>query len=132
MARMHRLTLACPLALIPSANQFALVTGDNPADVATFQDAHWRDSEGNAYAVISNLVSAAYVSAATAPLSLPEHAPDADLAAAQAVQAGMVLCSAEAPVAAAPGVLTAMLTRKIVGTDQGDIMLMGLEHIGAV
>jgi hypothetical protein len=51
----QRLTLAVPEALIPQANQLALIAGESANDVNTFTDAKWTDESGNLYAVCSTI-----------------------------------------------------------------------------
>ena len=52
---MIRITLACPVDLIPDANQLMAALGDHPDDVLTFTAADYQDAEGNRYAVASML-----------------------------------------------------------------------------
>jgi hypothetical protein len=51
----HRLTLAVPEALMPEANQLALIAGESLDDVNTFTKADWVDDAGNLYTVCSTI-----------------------------------------------------------------------------
>ena len=52
----HRMTLVVPQALIPQANQLALIAGESPYDDQTFAAANWQDADGNLYAVCSTVI----------------------------------------------------------------------------
>lgn len=76
----HRLTLAVPEQLIPQANQLALIMGESAADVNTFTQASYEDTDGNKYAVCSFVSKPVVLGALSAglPETLPTHAEEAD------------------------------------------------------
>lgn len=82
----HRMTLAVPEALMPQANQLALIAGESPDDVNTFAAANWQDADGNLYAVCSTVIKPVVLGMFGINLSnitLPTHAVNADVVAAQ-------------------------------------------------
>jgi len=85
----YRATIVCPEALIPDANQLALVIGESAADDQTFGTPRCEDASGNLYAVSSAVVAGDFESNATTSLEAPAHAPDADLTAAERAQAAL-------------------------------------------
>lgn len=82
---MMRVTIACPEAMIPDANQLAVCLGYGPEDALTYGLPIWLDAAGARYAVASAIVSDAFPGAATSPLTEP--AWGADMAAAARAQA---------------------------------------------
>lgn len=52
----HRMSLAVPQALMPQANQLALIAGESPYDNQTFTQANWQDEHSNLYAVCSTVI----------------------------------------------------------------------------
>lgn len=83
----HRVTIAVPEAHMSDGNQLALALGESAADDQTFKTANWQDAEGNVYAVCSTVAKPVFSEMAGQPLVAPDHAPDADLAAATRAQA---------------------------------------------
>ena len=82
----HRMSLAVPQALIPQANNLALITGLSAADINTFTTANWQDKDGNLYAVCSTVIKPVVLGLFGISLSnitLPAHAINADITAAQ-------------------------------------------------
>ena len=82
----HRMSLAVPQALIPQANNLALITGLSAADINTFTSANWKDIEGNLYAVCSAAIKPVVLGMYGVKLStieLPLHALEANVEAAQ-------------------------------------------------
>jgi hypothetical protein len=82
----HRMSLAVPQALIPQANQLALIVGESEHDDKTFTTANWQDKDGNLYAVCSTVIKPVVLGLFGISLSnitLPAHAVNADVAAAQ-------------------------------------------------
>jgi len=82
----HRMSLAVPQALIPQANNLALITGLSAADINTFTAANWQDKDGNLYAVCSTVIKPVVLGLFGINLSnitLPAHATNADVTAAQ-------------------------------------------------
>lgn len=67
-----RVTIACPEALIPDAQDLAMVLGYGPADAMTYNTASWQDAAGNLYAVASTMIFGAFVEKATTALQRPE------------------------------------------------------------
>lgn len=90
-----RITIACPEALVPDANQFARALGQSAADGETFGPADWCDAAGNAYALASGVFSDGFPAAAQAPLVAPPWG--ADLTAAARAQAALAIGAAAAP-----------------------------------
>lgn len=82
----HRMTLAVPQALISKANQLALIVGVSEHDDKTFSNANWQDKDGNLYAVCSTVIKPVVLSmfgVSLADITLPAHAVNADVVAAQ-------------------------------------------------
>ena len=82
----HRMTLAVPQALMPQANQLALIVGVSEHDDKTFTTANWQDKDGNLYAVCSTVIKPVVLGLFGVSLSnitLPTHAINADVTAAQ-------------------------------------------------
>ncbi|GAA6201050.1 hypothetical protein [Aquicoccus sp. SU-CL01552] len=98
-----RVTIICPEAMVADANQLALVLGESAGDDRTFRAAGYEDAGGNRYAVASSLVKPVFFTAAGSPLTAPDHAPEADLAAASRAQSAVAILDPAAPVQAAPG-----------------------------
>lgn len=86
-AYLHRVTIACPEALLAEGNALALVLGESAHDVSTFREVSHVDAQGERYSVISTVTKPIFLTAAASPLVAPEHAPDADLALAGQAQA---------------------------------------------
>ena len=105
----RRVTIVCSEALIPDANQLALVIGESAADDQTFGPAKWQDASGNLYAVSSTVATGSFESKATTTLEAPDHAPDADLTAAGRAQAAMYIYGAHGTDGAATGRLWALV-----------------------
>jgi hypothetical protein len=97
-----RVTIACPIALIPDANQLALCLGLGQGDGMTYGAPIWQDARGNLYAVASAIVPAGFAQAASATLAAP--AWGADLEAAARAQSAIAI-----GLPAAPGRLAASL-----------------------
>lgn len=82
----HRMSLAVPQALMPQANQLALIVGVSEYDDNTFTSANWKDTEGNLYAVCSTVIKPVVLGLfgiSLTDITLPAHASNADVAAAQ-------------------------------------------------
>lgn len=82
----HRMSLAVPQALMAQANQLALIVGVSEHDDKTFTAANWQDKDGNLYAVCSTVIKPVVLGLFGVNLSnitLPAHAINADVAAAQ-------------------------------------------------
>tara|TARA_R110000751_G_scaffold148812_4_gene253625 strand:+ start:102 stop:497 length:396 start_codon:yes stop_codon:yes gene_type:complete len=80
----HRMTLVVPEQLMPQANQLALIAGESLADVNTFAQANWEDTDGNLYAVCSAVIKPIVLSLLDTSLSdSPLQAEGADLVLAQ-------------------------------------------------
>ena len=82
----HRMSLAVPQALIPQANQLALIVGESEHDDKTFTTANWQDKDGNLYAACSTVIKPVVLGLFGINLSnitLPAHAINADVTAAQ-------------------------------------------------
>lgn len=80
----HRITLAVPASLIEPANHLACIMGESAADIHTFQQASWQDTQGSLFAVASTVVKPVFLGAATGILpESPDHAVDADRTLAQ-------------------------------------------------
>lgn len=103
-----RVTIICPEAMMGDANALALVLGESAGDDRTFRAAGYEDAMGNRYAVASSLVKPAFFTAAGSPLTVPDHAPGADLAAASRAQSAVVIFDPVAPVQATPDRLLAI------------------------
>ena len=82
----HRMSLAVPQALMPQANNLALITGLSAADINTFTTANWQDKDGNLYAVCSTVIKPVVLGLfgiSLTDITLPAHAVNADITAAQ-------------------------------------------------
>lgn len=82
----HRMSLAVPQALMPQANNLALIVGLSAADINTFTAANWQDKDGNLYAVCSTAIKPVVLGLFginLADITLPAHAINADVTAAQ-------------------------------------------------
>ena len=83
----QRMSLAVPQALMPQANQLALIVGVSEYDDKTFTAANWQDKDGNLYAVCSTVIKPVVLGLfgiSLADITLPDHAINADVAVAQA------------------------------------------------
>lgn len=87
-----RITVACPEALTPDANQLAMALGFGYDDAKTYGKPTWQDADGNLYAAASFVASDAWVVAAQSPLVRPEWDAEEliDLVAASRAQAALV------------------------------------------
>ena len=82
----HRMSLAVPQALMPQANQLALIVGESEHDNETFTVANWQDKDGNLYAVCSTVIKPVVLGLfgiSLADITLPAHASNADITAAE-------------------------------------------------
>ena len=82
----HRMSLAVPQALMPQANQLALIVGTSEHDDKTFTLANWQDKDGHLYAVCSTAIKPVVLSMfgiSLTDITLPAHAINADITAAQ-------------------------------------------------
>lgn len=82
----HRMSLAVPQALMPQANQLALIVGESEHDDKTFITANWQDKDGNLYAVCSTVIKPVVLGlfgVSLTDITLPDHAINADVAVAQ-------------------------------------------------
>ena len=82
----HRMSLAVPQALIEKANQLALIVGESEHDDKTFTSTNWQDKDGNLYAVCSTVIKPVVLGLfgiSLADITLPAHASNADVTAAQ-------------------------------------------------
>lgn len=82
----HRMSLAVPQALMPQANQLALIVGESEHDDKTFTTANWQDKDGNLYAVCSTVIKPVvlgFFGINLTDITLPTHAVNADVEAAQ-------------------------------------------------
>ena len=103
-----RITVSCPQALIPQANQLAMCLAFSEADSRTYGALNWQDANGNTYAAASFLAPPEWITAAQSPLVRPDWDTDQiiDMDAAAEAQAALVF-STEA-IAASPNALTAI------------------------
>ncbi len=123
-----RITIACPEHLTAPANQFALCVGNTSADVHTFGDAMWEDERGARYALVSLLAEPQFAEVAAQPLRAPDHADDADIAAASVAQAALRIWSPLSP-GSFPS-LAADCLIAITGLDAGfAVPLLGLSPV---
>lgn len=106
-----RVTIVCPEALIPDANQLAMVYGYGPADAQTFGAATWQDTAGNLYAVASTVARDTFPATASAAPVRPAWDADSmiDMAAAKAAWGALVVYDPEAPVQADPARILAVI-----------------------
>lgn len=82
----HRMSLAVPQTLMPQANQLALIVGVSKYDDKTFTSANWQDKDGNLYAVCSTVIKPVVLGLfgiSLTDITLPNHASNADVVAAQ-------------------------------------------------
>ena len=82
----HRMSLAVPQALMPQANQLALIVGVSEYDNETFTTANWQDKDGNLYAVCSTVIKSVVLGLfgiSLTNITLPAHAINADVTAAK-------------------------------------------------
>lgn len=82
----HHMSLAVPQALMPQANQLALIVGESSDDDKTFSNANYQDANGNLYAVCSTVIKPVVLGLFGIILSnitLPAHASNADVVVAQ-------------------------------------------------
>ena len=82
----HRMSLAVPQALMAQTNQLALIVGESEHDDKTFTHANWQDADGNLYAVCSTVIKPVVLGLfgiSLADITLPTHASNADVVAAQ-------------------------------------------------
>lgn len=82
----HRMSLAVPQTLMAKANQLALIVGVSEHDDKTFTTANWQDKDGNLYAVCSTVIKPVVLGLfgiSLADITLPAHAINADITAAQ-------------------------------------------------
>lgn len=80
----HRMSLAVPQALMPQANQLALIVGVSEHDDKTFTHANWQDKDGNLYAVCSTVIKPIVLLLADVSLAdSPLQTKGADLSLAQ-------------------------------------------------
>lgn len=115
---MITVTIACPEAMIPQANQLARCIGEGPADDKTFALALWQDAEGNRYAVASGPASETFPETATSPLVAPSWG--CDLALASVAQAAIRIGAVADPAHIAA----------VIGDDpHAAIAAMGLEPV---
>ena len=103
-----RITVSCPQALIPQANQLAMCLAFSEDDSRTYGPPNWQDIGGNLYAAASFLARSEWITAAQSPLVRPDWdtAEIIDMDAAADAQAALVF-STEA-IAASPNALTAI------------------------
>lgn len=90
----HRMSLAVPQALMAKANQLALIVGVSSDDDKTFTAANWQDGDGNLYAVCSTVIKPVVLGLFGISLSnitLPAHASNADVVAAQSALDNVVM-----------------------------------------
>lgn len=82
----NRMSLAVPQALIDKVNQLALIVGVSEHDDKTFTQANWQDRDGNLYAVCSTVIKPVVLGLfgiSLTDITLPDHAINADVSAAQ-------------------------------------------------
>lgn len=96
---MPRLTIACPAALIPDANQLAAALGTSMDDATTFGEPIWQDARSNLYAAASLDVSEEWLAFAQQPVVRPAWDTDEqiDMVAAARAQAVLVILIEPAP-----------------------------------
>lgn len=98
----HRMTVIVPEEHIGIANHLALVAGEFPEDIYTFESANWQDSSGNKYAACSTVIKPVVLGMYGVDLSeveLPEFKKTADLDKAQQALDMVVMFSGEEKVA---------------------------------
>jgi hypothetical protein len=96
---MPRITIACPEALIPDANQLAAALGQSMADAETFNSVGWQDATSNLFSAASVAVSDSWIVKAQEPLVRPEWdtAEEIDMVAASRAQAVLVFVTEPTP-----------------------------------
>jgi hypothetical protein len=105
----YRVTIVVPEAMIPDANELALVLGEAPGDVNTFGGVWARDAGGARYAIACTHGGPGFPTDARSELTAPDHAPDADLEAATRAQTALVIGTPDNPEMPAPDRITALL-----------------------
>lgn len=93
----HRMSLAVPQELMTQANNLALIAGLSAADINTFTTANWQDADGNLYAVCSTVIKPVVLGLfgiSLTDITLPAHAINADVTAAQQALDKVVIYSA--------------------------------------
>ena len=103
-----RITVSCPQALIPQANQLAMCLAFSEADSRTYGALNWQDTNDNFYAAASFVALEHWITFAQSPLVRPDWDTEEiiDMVAAAEAQAALVF-STEA-LAASPNALTAI------------------------
>ena len=94
-----RITVSCPQALIPQANQLAMCLAFSEADSRTYGAPNWQDAQGNLYAAASFLSRQEWIDAAQSQLVRPPWDTEEiiDMAAAAEAQAAMQFWLPDAP-----------------------------------
>lgn len=88
----HHMSLAVPQALMPQANQLALIVGESSDDDKTFSNANYQDANGNLYAVCSTVIKPIVLSLVDTPLTdSPLQAEGADIVQAQEAMDSVVM-----------------------------------------
>jgi len=87
----YRVTIVTGQNIIAGANQLALCLGEAPGDVDTFGHVWARDAVGTLYTIACVHATSAFPDDAQTPVVAPEHSPDADVDAARAAQATLVV-----------------------------------------
>ena len=90
---MTTVTVACPEAIIPDANDLAMVLAFSPADELTYGALNWQDAAGNLYAAASFEARDEWVIGAQSELTRPEWDVEpyvVNMAAARRAQAALV------------------------------------------
>ena len=120
-----RITIACPAAWRPDANQLAMVLGYGPSDAETYGELNWQDADGNLYACASLPVSDTFTTTAQSGLQRPAWDTDniIDMDAARRAQAALVFSLT--PVTAMPDKLTACVGDDALAT----LAAMGLTQV---
>lgn len=86
----HTLLIPCPEGLLYEGNQLALILGTHPNDVNTFTSLTHGDANGNRYAVSCATVTTAFLDRSfRGEINAPNHAPNADVPAAQSLLASL-------------------------------------------
>jgi len=104
-----RITVACPEALIPDANQLAMVLAFSPADELTYGALNWQDAAGNLYTAASFEARDEWVIGAQSELTRPGWDVEpyvVNMTGAGRAQAALVF--AQEAVEATPTTLTAI------------------------
>ena len=103
-----RITVSCPQALIPQANQLAMCLSFSEADSRTYGALNWQDANGNLYAAASFLARPEWIDAAQSSLVRPawDTAEIIDMGAAAEAQAALVYSTES--ISASPTALTAI------------------------